>query len=40
MAAEDPAIQRNLRYMPLDDAKRIADGVFDRHSELFKKLAQ
>jgi hypothetical protein len=39
-AVEEPAEERKVRYMPLDDAKQIAEGVFDRHSELFRKLAQ
>ena len=32
--------ERKLRTIPQAEAERIADGVFDRHSELFRKLAQ
>ena len=39
-AVEETAKQREPRYIPLEDAQRIAEGVFDRHSGLFKKLAQ
>ena len=31
---------RELRYMSLREAEGIAEGVFDRHPELFRKLAQ
>ena len=31
---------RKLRTIPQAEAERIADGVFDRHFELFRKLAQ
>lgn len=32
--------ERKIRTIPQAEAERIADGVFDRHSELFRKLAQ
>jgi hypothetical protein len=31
---------RKLRTIPQEDAERIADQIFDRHPELFTKLAQ
>ena len=32
--------QRKVRTIPRADAERIADEIFDRHAELFRKLAQ
>jgi hypothetical protein len=37
---EEPAAGKEVRCIPLAEAQRIAEGIFDRHSELFKKLAQ
>lgn len=31
---------RPARYIPKDEAEHIAEGIFQRHSELFRKLAQ
>lgn len=35
-----PKAGDGIRRMDLDKAKRIGDGIFDRHPELFRKLAQ
>jgi hypothetical protein len=37
--AEQPA-ERKIRTIPQAEAERIANDIFDRHSELFRKLAQ
>ena len=39
-AANYGAGERELRYMPLGEAEKIAEAVFARHAELFRKLAQ
>lgn len=40
MRVEEAAAQTTVRHMPREEAERIAEGVFQRHSELFRKLAQ
>lgn len=37
---EEAGVEPKVSYIPLTNAEQIAEGVFDRHSELFKKLAQ
>jgi hypothetical protein len=32
--------QRPVRYIPLDEAKRVADKIFTENEELFRRLAQ
>lgn len=36
----DRAADRKFRTIPEVEAERIAEDVFERHSELFRKLAQ
>ena len=36
-AADEP---RAIWYMPIADADRISEQVFDQHKELFRRLAQ
>lgn len=40
LRAEETGVEPKVKYIPLADAERIADGIFDRHHELFRKLAQ
>jgi hypothetical protein len=32
--------EQTIRYLPDDEAERIAERIFKDHSELFRKLAQ
>jgi len=36
----EEAAQNQARYIAKEEAERIAEGIFQRHSELFRKLAQ
>jgi hypothetical protein len=40
MRVEEAVVERTVRYIPLGEAEKIAEGIFDRHEELFRKLAQ
>jgi hypothetical protein len=35
-----PADRGGVRYLPQAEAERIAEQVFDKHHELFRRLAQ
>ncbi len=37
---EEAGVERKVRYIPLAEAEKIAEGIFERHEELFRKLAQ
>jgi len=37
---ETPSADRKIRYIDHEKAKATAEKIFDRHSELFRRLAQ